>query len=396
MVLEKTYSISHLAIITSGYPSPARPTYTPFVRQLGLAIARQGVRCTVIHPVAVHEGLDRDGIPYYSVEKPDSGEDIVVLRPRFLSLSARDGFTHLGKLNPGLFTLWSFTTAAKRALKRHALFPDSLYGHFLYEAGAAAVRIGRAMGISAFAGVGEGEFWTVRKYGRNRAKRDFEFAAGFVANSSLLKNMLNEELNINRDKIGIFPNGVDTNLMFPRNKQSMRKKYGFPPDLFLIACIGNYHYKKGPHRVGIAIKDLKGVGGIFMGAGPLPPEGDNIIFDQLVPIQSIPELLSAADIFVLPTLVEGSCNSIVEAMACGLPIVSSKGAFNDDLLTDDMSIRIDPLDIHEIRRAICTLRDDPFLRAKMANAALCRSHKFNVNDRARRILAFMETRVREL
>ena len=108
--------------------------------------------------------------------------------------------------------------------------------------------------------------------------------------------------------------------------------------------------------------------------------------------EEMPALLSACDVFVLPTLIEGSCNALVEAMACGLPIVSSTGEFNDDVLDESMSIRIDPLDVAAIRAAIVRLRDDPALRARMAAEALRRSRLFDVDDRARRMLAFMAER----
>ena len=103
-------------------------------------------------------------------------------------------------------------------------------------------------------------------------------------------------------------------------------------------------------------------------------------------------MLSACDVFALPTLIEGSCNALVEAMACGLPIVSSAGEFNDDVLDDGMSIRIDPLDVPAIRQAIVRLRDDAPLRARMAAAALQRARLFDIDARARRILAFMAER----
>ena len=49
----------------------------------------------------------------------------------------------------------------------------------------------------------------------------------------------------------------------------------------------------------------------------------------------------------------------------------------------------EPLSVVSIRRAIVRLRDDTALRARMAAAAASRSRQFDVNDRARRILAYM-------
>lgn len=82
-------------------------------------------------------------------------------------------------------------------------------------------------------------------------------------------------------------------------------------------------------------------------------------------------------------------------MACGLPIISSIGEFNDDLLDDSMSIRVDPLDVPAIRRAIIKLRDHPERRANMAEAAQKRSRAFDVNERAHRMLAFMQERAEQ-
>jgi len=382
-----------MVVVTGGYPSLARPTHMPFVRQFVHAVARQGVRCTVIHPVAIHEGLNAGKQPCSTWEAVPLGEPVQVLRPRFLSFAVRDQWARLGPLNPGLLTLNNFTGAVRRVVTRQKLRPDAFYGHFLYLAGAAAAKIGRESGVPSFPGVGEGEFWTVRKFGLRRAKRDMDFAAGFVANSSVLKSMLNQELSIPFQDIGVFPNGTDRTLFYPRDKAAMRHKYGLPQGRFLVACVGNYLWKKGSVRVAQAIQGLDGVGGVFMGHGPCPPVGRNVVFNQRVSHDTVPELLSAADVFVLPTVVEGSSNAIVEAMACGLPVVSSHGAFNDDLLTEEMSIRVDPLAVDAIRDAIVRLRDDAGLRRSMAEAALRRSARFDIDERARRILDFMEERL---
>jgi glycosyltransferase involved in cell wall biosynthesis len=142
-----------------------------------------------------------------------------------------------------------------------------------------------------------------------------------------------------------------------------------------------------------AITGLENVGVVFIGSGVPASSSAPVFFSQAVEHEQVPELLSACDVFALPTLAEGSSNAIIEAMACGLPIVSSEAEFNDDLLTNEMSIRVDPLDVKEIRSAICILRDNPTLRTKMAEKALQRAKQFNINERARRILNFMAEKI---
>lgn len=382
-------AIRKLVVVTGIYPSPAQPTSGTFVREFAHALARQGVECTVVQPVAIHQAWGRAGYPLQVREDAGNGNAVNVCRPRYLSLSAREAFRRLGPLNPSLFTLKQFAGAVRGVLRTQGLRPDAIYGHFLFPAGAVAVRLGVETDTPAFPCVGEGELWTVRRYGVARARKEVAAARGFLANSAALKRTLAQELAVADSRIGVFPNGTDLSAFRPRDRRAARQRFDLPPERFLVASAGNFLFKKGIVRVGAAIEGLDGVAGVFAGAGPMPPRASNMVLCRRVPHAEMPELLSACDVFALPTLVEGSCNALVEAMACGLPIISSSGEFNDDLLTDDMSIRVDPLDVGAIRQAIVRLRDDAALRARMAAASASRSRHFDVNDRARRMLAFM-------
>ena len=103
--------------------------------------------------------------------------------------------------------------------------------------------------------------------------------------------------------------------------------------------------------------------------------------------------MSAADIFVLPTLNEGCCNAIVEAMACGLPIVSANRAFNFDILDESNSIMIDPTSIEEIANAIKTLHQNKELRNKLAIGSIEKSKQLTLDKRAENIIRFMEQKI---
>ena len=179
----------------------------------------------------------------------------------------------------------------------------------------------------------------------------------------------------------------------PRDRIAARKHFGLPQDLFLAAFVGSFCERKGATRVAAALEDLDGTGAIFAGEGDMAPVGSKVVLSRRIPHDEIPLFLSSADIFVLPTQSEGSCNAIVEAMACGLPVISSVGEFNDDLLDNQSSIRVDPMDITAIRSAIAKLRDDPVLRQSMAVAAVKRAKQFDVDERARRVLEFMSVRM---
>jgi len=381
--------LEHIAFVTANYPSAQHPYGGMFVQQLVHALAREGTRCSVIHPIAVHRWL-RAGIRKdRSLDIEPEDVPVRVYRPVYPSFSSKQ----VGPLNTARATQLFFDRAAWRAVRRLDGTPSVVYGHFLYPGGAAAVHAAKRLGIPSVVAVGEGEFWTVRPMGFPRAIRDYRDVDAVVAVSSVIKRNLTEDLRIPAEKIGVFPNGADLQRFYPRDRQEMRRKLGLPPDGFLVAFVGSFLQGKGADRVGAAIDGLDGVGGVFAGAGPCKPGGANVLFTGMLSHDQVPELLSAADVFVLPTLIEGSCNAIVEAMACGLPIVTSEGEFNDDLVDSSVSIRVDPLDVAAIRAAILRLRDDAELRREMGHRARQRALDFDVTLRARRIRSWIAERM---
>ena len=195
--------------------------------------------------------------------------------------------------------------------------------------------------------------------------------------------------------IKVFPNSIDTSVFYPRNKDQMREKLGFPKDAYIIAFVGRLLPVKGPDRLSAAIEEIteNKPYSFYLGEGPLKPTCGNILFCNTVQHNQAAEYLSAADVFVLPTLAEGCCNAIVEAMACGLPIISSALPFNDDILTDKNSIRVDPMNIKEIADAIVKLRDDEIMRENMSKASLATVQQLTIDNRAKGIISFMNKQI---
>ena len=92
----------------------------------------------------------------------------------------------------------------------------------------------------------------------------------------------------------------------------------------------------------------------------------------------------------MPTLAEGCSNSIVEAMACGLPIISSDMPFNYDILDSSNSILISPRDVVGIALAIKGLKDAPQLRASMGMESFVKAQELSFDKRVHKILCIIE------
>ena len=143
-------------------------------------------------------------------------------------------------------------------------------------------------------------------------------------------------------------------------------------------------------RLSRALEGCENVYSLFLGQGALEPDCGGILHKGRVPNDRVAAYLNAADVFVLPTRGEGCCNAIVEALSCGLPVISSDLPFNDDILDEHNSIRIDVENVDEIRRSILKLYREPDLRQSLAQGARRTAENLNIKTRAKRILEFME------
>ncbi len=204
---------------------------------------------------------------------------------------------------------------------------------------------------------------------------------------------INDE--IKNNDITVQSNGFDSNLFYKIDKEIVRKELDISENVFVVAFVGSFINRKGVLRLDQALKEIDNpnIKAIYIGNGPQRPDYDNIIHSGNVLHEEINKYLNASDIFVLPTLNEGSCNAIIEAIACGLPIISSDKPFNDDILRDNYSIRINSMSVKEIKTAILKLYENPTLRKSMSKNALEISEKFDLNKRAKNILNFIKEKI---
>lgn len=375
--------LKELLVITEGFPNPTNPHRYTFVEQLINEFAKK-TNVTVINPV-YHNYRQYQYKEKWSYDVA-GGKSVTVYQPVILNFSSKK----IGLLDFLRFSYRSFSQAVEKVVTNNHLSPDAVYSHFIFPSGCVAAELGTKMAIPSFCATGESNLAEIiQRNGRNYLKEKLSVITGVIAVSSANRNILSESGIIDHDNIVVLPNCADQDLFFPHDKTAMREKYGFADKSIIGAFVGAYSERKGVQRVNRA-SDLTGIPVIYIGDGELKPKGDNVIFSGAVNHQIIPEYLSAADFFVLPTQNEGCCNAIIEAICCGLPIISSDRGFNDDILDDRYSIRIDPDDISQIAEAMEKLATDKTLLNEMSNNAIQQRERFNLTYRADAIMKFME------
>ncbi|HOF54847.1 MAG TPA: glycosyltransferase family 4 protein [Prolixibacteraceae bacterium] len=370
-----------ILVITIDYPSPRNITRGIFLYRLVQKFVDYGHQVTVISPESILDLFKSKN--YYGHEKAD------VYRPIFFSFGAKK----IGSYNTYSLTHLALVAAVRRTEKKYNLMYDVVYCKFIRN-GILAIDAIKKYQKPVIVDVGENQLLdlTVKWFTYSRFIDLVNRMDGFIAVSDQVKEKLHN-FKIRKEKIIVAPNGVDCLQFRKLDKISLREKFNFPQDKIIIAFTGNFIESKGPDRLLMAIEGLNNIKAIFIGGGPIDLISNQIVFKQRVPAFSVHELLNCADIFVLPTLHEGNNNSIIEAMACGLPIISSDIPEVRSQCDPSFSILVNPMDVSAIRNSIIKLATNAALREKMSANAMAHSKRYDLNKRSKTILEFMKSLV---
>ena len=373
--------MEHICIIVAGYPTKNDPQYA-FIKPVVDSLVDLGIKCSVIAPQSATKIMLKKQLkrPIFWQDKTSQGNGIDIYQPKFLS------FSKLKLLGFSISNLFE-NRAIKRTFAKLSK-PTILYGHF-WRSGMSAAALEQK--IPVFVASGESKITVQHSYSKRFIQKYKASITGviFVSRKNKVESL---ELGLvsHHTRTTVIPNAINNAIFYQQNKQAARKKLGFNEDDFIVVFTGAFSDRKGVMRLSEAIGDHDEIKSIFIGKGKLKPVCNGILFSGPLAHNEIVHYLNCADVFVLPTLAEGCCNAIIEAMACGLPIVSSDLPFNDDILTEANSIRINSHDIQQIKDAIHLLKADETLRNKMSVASLETSKELEITTRVQKILTFMK------
>ena len=376
------------ALFVGMYPNVVSPYRNVFFQNLIFAMADMGVDCTVISPVPVTKyGMNVRSIDYMTTHETPKGAKVTVYYPWYVSASSKQ----IGSFNTEKLSEKWFEDSIMKAVKRIEKKFDFVYGHFFLYGGLAAIRVGKYLEIPSFVAYGECDFETqVRQTYGFPKKEQLVGLTGIISVSTKNTNELNDLGIVKGVPIITAPNSTDLSLFYKKDKRECREKLGLPQDKFIVGFVGGFIERKGDKRLLEAVNQIDGAYAAFAGRGDNPPSGGKVIFCKALEHEVVSDFLNAIDVFCLPTLSEGSCNAIVEAMACGAPIISSDLPFNDDALDESNSIRIDPASVQDIRRAVEELMNSPEKREDLSKRSLEKAQEFEIGQRAYRILNFIK------
>lgn len=332
-------------------------------------------------------GLAEEGIPSTVITTLPAGLDLPLHEPLGLVEVFRiPCSTHLDwSTSMGMFELAALGILRSRVGRLNLIYAVH------HETGAMATRIGRALELPVVVKLAcsgaHGDAAAVFEHpDRGRIQAGLRQAERVVAITADIEREARDLLGIDPTRIVRICNGVDRGTFRPRpwredlparvlflGRLSEQKRV----DLLLEAFA----------RVGQEHPDLDGLELVVAGQGPLRAEleaqaarlGINVKFLGNVPRAEAVDLLRDAKVLVLPSASEGASNSLLEAIATGVPVVATKLPGTCELIRHEQEGLLVPVgDVDALAAALGRLLSDGELYMKLASAAEERSAEFDI------------------
>jgi len=339
-----------LFIIPSWYPTEIHPESGSFFRDRASILQKNGIEIIIGTPVT-HSLKDFFRFSHNNTIQVDTNGEL----PTYL-LESINIFPKMEKLFFKRYKKFAITIFNK-LLETHGL-PDLVMIHSSLWAGGALGEILNKNDIPFVLTEHLKEFLIPNGFStfqKNIIHNTYSMASQILLSSSSLKNAISKNFNTHKSKLNILPNPVDESLF------TLRKMPNNKPQ-FTIVCISLFRPEK---RIDLVLESFNNLvrSGIkaklkLIGDGPLKHEIENQI--QKLGISDLVELpgylsqkriideLHNSHFLVLPSDIETFGMVLVEAQACGLPVVATDCGGPKDIITAESGILVTPGSVSEL------------------------------------------------
>jgi glycosyltransferase involved in cell wall biosynthesis len=369
-------------VLSSLYPNVTQPNFGVFIENRARRLAAyapgvaQGLQVAVMAPIPVPIWpLSHHPRTRRLLEVPDREEryGLTVYHPRFSYVPAFG---------------WRWTPRAMahavlgalKPLQAAGYKPDVIDAHYFYPDGVAAMRVAQVLGVP-FMCTARGSditYWPQLPAARRAILEVGANAQALAAVSASLHDEM-VALGMGASKTHVLRNGVDLEHFGPRNREAARARFGVSGPVLL--SVGALIPRKAHDITLKALAKIPDATLLIAGEGPERGRlqalagalglGERVRLLGSVAHQDLPELYAAADISILASKREGLANVLLEAIACGAPIIATNVDGAAEVLDDPACGRLIPVgDVVALQAAIETLRANPPDRAAVRRSAM--------------------------
>jgi glycosyltransferase involved in cell wall biosynthesis len=356
-----------LLTFTTLYPSRARPRHGIFVETRLREILRGGgIDAEVIAPVPWFPlASDRFGryAQFARTARDETRDGIRVHYPRYMTLP------RLGMLTAP-YAIAQSAHATVAALRRDGFDFDLIDAHYFYPDGVAAALLARRLRkpLQITARGTDVNVLPQMALPRRMIAWAASRADSIVTVSEPLKQKL-VGLGVDPSRINVLRNGVDCDRFRPLDRAEARNAAGVNTR-YVLAAVGNLVPEKGHDLVIEALAQVPDATLLIVGEGPEAAKlreaahrervSGRVRFLPVRPQAALASIYSGADVFVLASSREGWPNVVLEAMACGTPVVATNvGSVSEIIATPETGIVVEERSAAALAAAIRTILARP-------------------------------------
>jgi len=366
-----------LLTFTSLYPNAEVPRHGIFVEtRLRHLLASGQVEARVVAPVPWFPSQsDRFGAyaKYARIPAQDRRHDITIDYPRY-PVIPKIGMS----LSPMLMAL--AVLPRLRAIIADGYDFDAIDAHYFYPDGVAAVWLGRQLGKPVVITARGSDLNVLPQYRlpRRMIRWAAQNAAGMITVCQALKDVL-IELGAPGNGIRVLRNGIDLSRFYPpADRQALRQRLGLTRTTLL--SVGHLVEAKGHHLVIEALRELPDTELLIAGDGDQEQRlrrqaielglAERVRFLGTLPQDALRDYYGAADALVLASSREGWANVLLEAMACGTPVLATTVGGTPEVVTaPEAGHLLDERSAAAITRAARSLLSDTVTREQTRHFA---------------------------
>lgn len=277
------------------------------------------------------------------------------------------------RVNKSKLPLWLYKRGLRSAPPEGEIFKSNQVAGA--EVGMAAARRAKAKFVarcgyllSEFQERRFGKYSREAKDARDLESHVFAGADAVVLTTPVMLDSVRVRYAIPPEIMRVIPNYVETDRFKPVKREPNKK--------MRVGFVGRLDAQKNVGAFVDAVRDLD-VEVRLIGYGPqrvkLEHQAENARaeyrFWGSIPNEDLPGLLNSCDLFVLPSLYEGHPKALLEAMACGLPVVGTRVQGTQEIIRDDQNGLLCETDSASIKEAVERLINDGEVRERLGRAA---------------------------
>ncbi|MBM7649335.1 glycosyltransferase involved in cell wall biosynthesis [Bacillus ectoiniformans] len=345
-----------ILVISNMYPTDKHKSFGIFVKNQVEALSRTGLNVDVM-----------------AINDPESGKAKVLKK----------------------YLMWLFATAANLLSKGKKY--DVVHAHYVFPSGALGLMYKKLWKTKLVVTAHGGD---IDKMARKNArlfqwtKKILQEADEVIAVGTELEETIRTEFNVPAEKISLLNMGVDRTVFAPQDASQAKAKLGLPKDENVLLFTGNVIRQKGVKELIEAVGLLKSAGEsakLYI-IGPAKDRAfyqelkadiakfgleDQVEFAGVKPQKEVALWMAVADVFVLPSHIEGFGLVALEAMSCETPVLGTSVGGLKHLLAGDSGCMVRVQNADDIKKGIQKILSDEDYRSLLINNGI---HKAEEND----------------